>query len=143
MPFIRYRLGDIGRPAPSDCACGRRLSVLKDFLGRTGEIFTTKDGRMIAPNFWCRFFMVDGQSQFVERFQVVYRKSDEVDIRIVKKPGFSEQTEADMLRILRKNFSDEIHFHFNYVPKIEPQISGKYQMVVNECRGQNHDNRSR
>ena len=142
MPFIRYRLGDIGRPAPSDCACGRKLSLMKDFLGRTGEIFTTKDGRMIAPNFWCRFFMVDSQSQFVERFQVVYRKSDEVDIRIVKKPGFSEQTEADMLRILRKNFSDEINFHFNYVPKIEPQISGKYQMVVNECRGQNHDNRS-
>lgn len=135
MPFIRYRLGDVGRPAPADCRCGRTLSVIKDFLGRTGEIFKTKDGRMIAPNFWCRFFMVDGQSQFVERFQVIYRKSDEVDIRIVKKQGFSEQTEADMLRILRRNFSDEIHFRFNYVPKIEPQISGKYQMVVNECRG--------
>src|SRR5581483_1223863 len=30
MPFIRYRLGDLGRPAVSDCACGRKLQVIKD-----------------------------------------------------------------------------------------------------------------
>jgi phenylacetate-CoA ligase len=134
MPFIRYRLGDLGRPATSKCACGRRLQVLEDFLGRTGEVFVTKDGRMIAPNFWCRFFMVDGQSNFVERFQVIYRRDDLVTIRIVKKPGFSASTEADMTRILKKNFTLDIHFEFEYVPRIEPQISGKYQMVVNEAR---------
>ncbi len=134
MPFIRYRLGDLGRPATSRCACGRKLQVLEDFLGRTGEVFVTKDGRMIAPNFWCRFFMVDGQSKFVERFQVIYRKNDLISIRIVKKQGFSEATEADMQRILRKNFTSDIRFEFEYVPRIEPQISGKYQMVVNETR---------
>jgi phenylacetate-CoA ligase len=140
MPFIRYRLGDLGRPAKSNCACGRKLQVLEDFLGRTGEVFVTKDGRMIAPNFWCRFFMVDGQSKFVERFQVIYRKNDLVTIRIVKKPGFSESTETDMTRILKKNFTPDIHFEFEYVPRIEPQISGKYQMVVNECRRQAQEN---
>jgi phenylacetate-CoA ligase len=134
MPFIRYRLGDLGRPASSDCACGRKLQVLKDFLGRTGEVFVTKDGRMIAPNFWCRFFMVDGQSKFVERFQVIYRRDDLVTIRIVKKDGFSPATEADMTRILKKNFTPDIHFQFEYVPRIDPQISGKYQMVVNESK---------
>lgn len=108
--------------------------MLKDFLGRTGEVFVTKDGRMIAPNFWCRFFMVDGQSRYVERFQVIYRKNDLVTIRIVKRDGFSQSTEADMSRILRKNFTPDIHFEFEYVPKIDPQISGKYQMVINETR---------
>jgi phenylacetate-CoA ligase len=134
MPFIRYRLGDLGRPATSDCACGRKLQVLKDFLGRTGEIFVTKDGRMIAPNFWCRFFMVDGQSKFVDRFQVIYQQRDLITIRIVKKPGFSDATEGDMRRILNKNFTSDTRFSFEYVPRIEPQISGKYQMVVNETR---------
>ena len=134
MPFIRYRLGDIGRPASSDCACGRKLQVLKDFLGRTGEIFVTKDGRMIAPNFWCRFFMVDGQSKFVDRFQVIYRADDRITIRIVKKGGFSDTTENDMKRILTRNFPPDIRFEFEYVPRIEAQISGKYQMVVNETR---------
>lgn len=136
MPFIRYRLGDLGRPAASDCACGRKLQVLKDFLGRTGEVFHTKDGRMIAPNFWCRFFMVGDQSQSVERFQVIYRKDDLVTIKIVKKPGFSGRSEADMVAILKKNFSETVHFQFEYVTSIAPQISGKYQMVINEAKGQ-------
>lgn len=134
MPFIRYRLGDLGRPALSRCGCGRTLQVLEDFLGRTGEIFVTEDGRMIPPNFWCRFFMVDGQSQFVERFQVIYRRPDFITIRIVKRQGFSEGTEEDMRKILRKNFSAKVYFEFEYVPRIDPQISGKYQMVINETR---------
>lgn len=87
---------------------------------------------MIPPNFWCRFFMVDGQSQFVERFQVIYRRPDFISIRIVKREGFCEGTEEDMKKILRKNFSPNVHFEFEYVPRIDPQISGKYQMVVNE-----------
>lgn len=132
MPFIRYRLGDLGRVASSRCACGRGLQTIEDFLGRTGEIFLTKDGRMIPPNFWCRFFMIDGQSQMVERFQVIYRRNDHVSIRIVKRPGYSKRVEEDMQRILRKNFSSDVHFEFEYVPRIDPQISGKYQMVVNE-----------
>ena len=136
MPFIRYRLGDLGRPAPSRCGCGRTLQVIEDFLGRTGEIFVTKDGRMIPPNFWCRFFMVDGQSQFVERFQVIYRRPDYISIRIVKRQGYSERTEEDMKRILRKNFSPDVCFEFEYVSRIDPQISGKYQMVVNEVKTQ-------
>ncbi|MBZ5551001.1 MAG: hypothetical protein LAO22_24105, partial [Acidobacteriia bacterium] len=96
--------------------------------------FITKDGRMIAPNFWCRFFMVDDQSQFVDRFQVIYRKNDLITIQIVKKAGFSERTEADMTKILKKNFSQDVHFQFEYVSCIAPQISGKYQMVINEIK---------
>ena len=136
MPFIRYRLGDLGRTALSRCDCGRTLQILEDFLGRTGEVFVTKDGRMIPPNFWCRFFMVGGQSEYVERFQVVYRRPDLIIIRVVKRPGFSDHTEEEMKRICQRNFSSDVHFEFEYVPRIEPQISGKYQMVINETRNQ-------
>ena len=80
--------------------------------------------------------MVGGQSQFVERFQEIYRRPDLITIRIVKRQGFSESTEEDMRTILRKNFSPNVHFEFEYVPRIDPQISGKYQMVVNETRNQ-------
>jgi phenylacetate-CoA ligase len=134
MPFIRYRLGDLGRPAISKCGCGRTLQVMEEFLGRTGEVFVTKDGRMIPPNFWCRFFMVDEQSQFVERFQVIYKRPEYIEIRLVKRRGFSQSTEEDMRKILRRNFSPEVQFAFEYVPEIKPMISGKYQMVVNEFK---------
>jgi len=132
MPFIRYRLGDLGQVARSQCACGRTLQTIKELLGRTAEIFVTKDGRAITPGFWCRLFATGGQSDCVDRFQIVYRQTDQISIRVVRRNGFSESIEEEMRRTLRKNFSPEIRFQFEYVPHIAPQASGKYQIVVNE-----------
>jgi phenylacetate-CoA ligase len=133
MPFIRYRIGDLGEVARGDCPCGRSLQVLKSLLGRSGEVFITKGGRMIAPNFWCRLFMIGGQSQSVERFQVILRKNDRICFRIVRKDNYSAETEAGLRRSLEKNFQGDMEFEFEYVSEIEPQPSGKYQMVIDEA----------
>jgi phenylacetate-CoA ligase len=132
MPFIRYRMGDIGRIAESACSCGRKLQVLQDLLGRTGEVFRTRDGRMISPNFWCRTFMNTALSDAVKRFQVVYVCDDLVRIRIVKGEVYSETTERVLRDHLKKNFPRDMTFEFAYDREINPQVSGKYQMVVNE-----------
>ena len=132
MPFIRYRMGDIGKTAESRCGCGRKLQVLQDLLGRTGEVFRTRDGRMISPNFWCRTFMNTALSDAIKRFQVVYVRDDLIRIRIVKGEIYSEATERIMRDHLTKNFSQDMTFEFAYVQEIKPQVSGKYQMVVNE-----------
>jgi phenylacetate-CoA ligase len=136
MPFIRYRMGDVGRVASSssDCSCGRSLQVLKDFLGRTGEIFITRDGRMISPNFWCRTFMNDGIANAFKRFQVIYKKDGNIRIRLVRKNNNSHEAESLLKEFLKKNFHSDIKISLDYVEKIEHQISGKYQMVVNEAR---------
>ena len=132
MPFIRYRMGDIGKVADSTCGCGRKLQVLQDFLGRTGEVYRTRDGRMISPNFWCRTFMNVKLSDAVKRFQVVYVRDDFMRIRIVKSPAYNESTEQLLRNHLEKNFPGDMNIEFDYVPEIRPQVSGKYQMVVNE-----------
>lgn len=132
MPFIRFRMGDIGRTAESVCGCGRKLQVLQDFLGRTGEVFRMRDGRMIAPNFWCRTFMNTTLADAVKRFQVVYVRDDLIRIKIVKGETYSETTERILQDHLKKNFPREMTFEFAYVQEIKPQVSGKYQMVVNE-----------
>jgi phenylacetate-CoA ligase len=132
MPFIRYRMGDIGRTAESTCGCGRKLQVLQDFLGRTGEVFRTRDGRMISPNFWCRTFMTTALSDAIKRFQVVYVRDDLIKIRIVKNKVYFETTERVLRDHLKKNFPLDMTFEFAYVQEIKPQVSGKYQMVVNE-----------
>jgi len=134
MPFIRYRMGDVGRVTSSDCSCGRSLQVMKDFLGRTGEIFITRDGRMISPNFWCRTFMNDRIAKAFKRFQVIYRRDGNISIKLVRKDNNSQEAESLLKEFLKKNFHSDIKVDFDYVEKIEPQISGKYQMVINEAR---------
>ncbi len=135
MPFIRYRMGDVGRTVESRCGCGRTLPVLSDFLGRTGEIYRTRDGRMISPNFWCRTFMDVRLSDAIKRFQVIYVSDTSLKIKIVKNTAYSGATEKILRDHLRKNFGQDMNFEFVYVPEIRPQLSGKYQMVVNEMGG--------
>lgn len=132
MPFIRYRMGDIGSISESVCGCGRKLQMLHDFLGRTGEVFRTMDGRMISPNFWCRTFMNTALSDAIKRFQVVYVRDGLIRIRIAKGEAYTETTEPLLREHLKKNFHREMAFEFAYVQEIKPQVSGKYQMVVNE-----------
>jgi phenylacetate-CoA ligase len=129
---IRYRMGDIARIAPSHCACGRTLQVLEEFVGRTGEIFTTRDGRMIPPNFWCRLFMAREIPGAVHRFQVMYTKDKNIVVRIARGPGFNGTTEQYLNRVMRENFAPATDFRIEYVDEIKPAVSGKYLMVYRE-----------
>jgi phenylacetate-CoA ligase len=135
MPFIRYRMGDIGTIAPSSCSCGRTLPVLQEFVGRTGEIFRTRDGRMISPNFWCRTFMNVKLAGAIKRFQVIYLSDHSMQIKIVKDGLFNSGTEQVLTEHLKRNFTPDMEFSFEYVPEIPPLVSGKYQMVVNAMAG--------
>jgi phenylacetate-CoA ligase len=133
MPFIRYRMGDIGKVCESNCSCGRTLLELSGFMGRTGEIFISKDGRMISPNFWCRFFFANHFSNAIRRFQVIYKKDKNLKIIIERDTNYDKNTENYIKQGILKNFSSETELDLVYVEKIEPQISGKYKMVMYEA----------
>jgi len=132
MPFLRYRLGDIVEMGGSGCPCGRSLVQLKSIAGRSGEIFKMKDGRTIEPNFWCIAFESGRQRLDVERFQVVYRSADRISLRIVRRPSYSAETEADLLRFVHAYFPRGLQCELEYVSEIKPERSGKYRFVVNE-----------
>jgi phenylacetate-CoA ligase len=133
MPFIRYRMGDVGEVVAQGCACGRKLKVISNLLGRTGEIFIAKDKRMISPNFWCRTFMSSKISGAVNRFQIIYTKDKDLRIKIERASEYCEETEQYIRDMVARNFSEDTGLEIVYVPKIEQLISGKYQMVVNEA----------
>jgi phenylacetate-CoA ligase len=133
MPFIRYRMGDIGELSQSRCACGRSLLILKNVLGRTGDIFVTKKGRLIAPNFWGRIFMAEQFFGRVKRFQIVYTKNKDIKIKIARDIGYNAETESFIKKTFASNFSADTKLMLEYVPQIEPLVSGKYQMIINEA----------
>jgi len=134
MPFLRYRMGDIGSVGSRRCGCGRSLQVLSSLIGRTGETFIAKEGRMISPNFWCRVFMSDRFAGQIRRFQVVYTKERNLRVLIVKGPGYSAEAEKYIKDTVGANFSPDTRLDFEYVSEIRPRVSGKYQMVVNEAK---------
>jgi hypothetical protein len=107
---------------------------LSSLIGRTGETFIAKEGRMISPNFWCRVFMSDRFAGQIRRFQVVYTKERNLRVLIVKGPGYSAEAEKYIKDTVGANFSPDTRLDFEYVSEIRPRVSGKYQMVVNEAK---------
>ena len=132
MPFIRYRTGDLGETVYERCSCGRTLQIIKQFHGRTGEIYTTEDGRMFSPNFWCRTFMDARLAMEVKRFQIIYAKDRSIKVRMVLDENKRSDAEIILRQTVIKNFGRNQALSFEYSQEIAPQISGKYQMVINE-----------
>jgi phenylacetate-CoA ligase len=142
MPFIRYRTGDCGEVASEKCSCGRNLQIIKQFHGRTGEIFTTSDGRMFSPNFWCRTFMDVRLASTVRRFQIVYSRDRSIRMKLIIDKVNRPEAERILTEAVCENFGGQTGVRFDYVEDIPPQLSGKYQMVINECvSGGNEANR--
>jgi phenylacetate-CoA ligase len=132
MPFIRYRIGDIGKMPTGRCSCGRSLQLFSEVLGRSGELYQLKNGRMLSPNFWSHIFRDDELVYDVKRFQVVYQSEDLIRILIVPNDGFTPQSEAHLRQRLRNLLGPEIHVAVEQALAIRPLPSGKYQVVVNE-----------
>ena len=43
MPFIRYRMGDIGKVTPSDCGCGKSLQEIPDIQSTDSFFLASKN----------------------------------------------------------------------------------------------------
>jgi hypothetical protein len=77
--------------------------------------------------------MVGRQSQTIERWQVHYRKDRSIHLRLVPRPNFTPETEADLRRHLEKNLSTVTPVDFEYVQRIERHPSGKDMLIVNDA----------
>ncbi|MCP4612704.1 MAG: phenylacetate--CoA ligase family protein [Planctomycetes bacterium] len=130
MPFIRYRVGDVGEVGGTECACGRNLQVLSKLAGRTTDIFTTKKGRMISPNFWFHLLRRDHLAGFIKQFQIVYRKDGGVRLNIIKKNDVSMATEPQLQRLIEESLGLESSVEFTYVTEIQRAQSGKFKLIM-------------
>jgi phenylacetate-CoA ligase len=132
MPFIRYRVGDVGSLPENRCRCGRTLGLVSKVLGRRGDLVRLSNGRMLSPNFWSHIFRADRLVHSVRRYQVVYKSGDRVLVRIAPGEGFDTAGENYLRVRLKELLGREIHVEVENVSSIAPLRSGKYQTTVNE-----------
>ncbi len=48
MPFIRYRIEDVGVPSARECPCGRGLPLMERVTGRVADYLKRRDGSLVA-----------------------------------------------------------------------------------------------
>ena len=127
MPFIRYKLGDMGIMSNEPCECGRAHPLLKKVTGRSLDILHLPGGKSLPGEFFPHFFK---DYDAVKQFQIYQDEQGSVKVRIVID---STDTCAYLARIkleLVKNVPELNELTFQVEDSIELTTTGKHRVVV-------------
>jgi phenylacetate-CoA ligase len=131
MPFLRYKLGDLGSLMEGRCACGRGLPRLKEIAGREMDMIVTPEGEICAgimmPHFMKEFHHVKG-------FQFVQEAVDRLRVRLVVGEGFDRDGLGFMEAQLRRYVGPTMMIDFEFADALERLASGKVKMVVSKVK---------
>ncbi len=127
MPFIRYKINDVGVKGEEECPCGRGLSLMSSVEGRNTDIVVTPDGRYIVAQFFANLFKY---IESVQQFQVIQDRIDRLEVRIVANEKFSESDERYIYSKLREQVGENVDLVIRLVKTIPPAKSGKRRFVI-------------
>lgn len=131
MPFIRYRLGDVGAPSNEQCPCGRTLPLMKNIVGRSNDYFFLPNGKRVYPFSLMRAVRdIPGISQY----QMIQLTKDKVRINIVRNIDFSHKTVLKIEENCKGVLGNNVEITINVVEEIASESSGKCQAVKSELK---------
>ncbi len=129
MPFIRYKIGDLGVLTTRACPCGRGLPLLERVEGRLLDVIRTADGRTVPGEFFPHLLK---EFSAVCQFQVVQKQLDRLQLRLVLQPGDHE----DQLRRIQQEIHNVLGpataVDIERMAEIPTGISGKFRVTISE-----------
>jgi phenylacetate-CoA ligase len=128
MPFIRYRIGDIGVPSERKCNCGRGLPLMEKVEGRTFDIIIGSNGRRVGGTFWT--LLLRTAVKGIDQFQVIQESSKKLNIKIVVNPQFKSEYIGILTNRIHEYLGKDLGINFGIVDEIKPSPSGKFRFVI-------------
>jgi phenylacetate-CoA ligase len=128
MPLIRYRPNDCVLTDGGTCACGRGYSLIRQVIGRTGDVFQLPNGdRIPGVAFTNRVLQV---CPGLTKTQIIQETLHKFTIRYVPGPGFSTK-DLDLFRTnLHRFMPDPLEWTFEQVSEIPREKSGKTRFCI-------------
>lgn len=127
MPFIRYKIGDIGMLSDETCGCGRELPLIKSVEGRIRDFIVTPQNKMLSPSFFIDLF---NDFKFIKQFQVVQKTKEDIVVKIVSEQKPEEDEINRFLNLIQEN-TDDMNIAVDFVDSIPPnKSSGKLELVI-------------
>ena len=129
MPFVRYANGDMATASGDRCACGRGLPLLTRVDGRVLDAIRTPAGHVLPGEFFPHMLKdVAG----LQRFQLVQRRLDRLDLSIVRGTDFDDASLDYIRREVNKVLGDSVQLDCHFVDDIPLTRSGKLRVTVSE-----------
>jgi len=135
MPFIRYRIGDMGSWSGRPCSCGRGWPILSEVTGRTSDIFLAKDGSRIHGGYFTTLFFYQ---DWVKKYQVIQESREHVRIQLVvdgsvrnPRQVFLRELDAITSKI-QMVIGKGCKVEYVFTDDISPTASGKYRYTISK-----------
>ena len=133
MPFLRYRLGDLAKPAASStCSCGRGLPLIGEIMGRTQSIVIGTEGQFLPGAFFAH--LLKDYDYAIKQFQVYQERFGAIELRIVKGGRFSQGVLDQILGQLHDYLGRDLVIDVEFVDSLALVRTGKFQHSVSNLR---------
>jgi phenylacetate-CoA ligase len=128
MPMIRYRINDCVELATKPCSCGRGYPLIRQLIGRTGDVFRLRNGDRI-PGVALTNRVLQACPGLVKT-QIIQESLDEFRVRYIPGATFST-SDLDLLQTnLRRFLPEGIRWIFEQVAEIPRERSGKTRFCI-------------
>ena len=129
MPFIRYRIGDIGRLSGETCPCGNHLPILAELLGRSTATFRTNTGTLIHGGYFTQqLYNIVGVSQF----QLIQETFEKCVLKLVVNEQWTKETGTYIIQKIQDVFGAEVTVIMEFVDEIPLPVSGKREFTISK-----------
>lgn len=121
MPFIRYRIGDVGRYSNTACPCGLGFPLLEAFEGRADDCFILPSGKFVSSLKLLNTFTmyIKKYLHLLEEFKVTQVSSELIVIKIIKGSQYNSAHLEELLADLRRLLDDSVSIKVEFVNAIE------------------------
>jgi phenylacetate-CoA ligase len=128
MPFVRYRIGDLGIQGAKPCSCGRGWETVESIAGRDTDIILTPAGNRLIVHF---FTGILEHFKEVESFQAVQQDPSQLTLRVVSAEP-SEELASRIKSALSEKGAADLRIEIEWVREIPLSAAGKRRFVVSE-----------
>jgi len=124
MPFIRYRIGDVGTRLRKPCPCGRPGDVFRDVDGRIEDYVQTPDGRWIG-----RLDHVFKGLRDVAEAQVLQREAGRIEVTVVPGRSWGPASPEAVRKAFAQRLGPDMGVEIRLAQRIEREKNGKFRAV--------------
>ncbi|MBU5638116.1 phenylacetate--CoA ligase family protein [Geomonas sp. Red69] len=131
MPFVRYRVEDVGVPSGRKCSCGRGFPLMEQVVGRTADFLVKPDGSRVAGISLIENTLTKYKG--LDQMQIVQHSIDSFTVNLVTGHGYEPEVQKQLAEFLCNTFGN-INIRFVELETIPPESSGKYRFSICEVR---------
>jgi phenylacetate-CoA ligase len=112
MPFIRYAIGDLGRPSLKTCNCGYNLPVFESIDGRSDDWLVLPSGILFDPAKIesMVYLSLRNKPRLLDGYRVIQKERDYIEFHYTKGLNFNNADLKEILDDLKKVMNEEVTF---------------------------------